>query len=169
MTSWIWDAFHRETPNQLVLFRRVVEAGVPLVDGALEIAARGSFRLWVDGDLVAHHDLQSSSPGAESVRCDLTAVLAARRARTTTLVVGVHLLGVGTHHQPRCLGGLWVAGTLHGSDGSAHPVDSGPGWTTHVPASWRQGAPQMVWSAGFTEWTDRTLGPADLAAGAGDG
>jgi|GEM_PF-6053510 len=169
MTSWIWDAFHRETPNQLVLFRRVVEAGVPLVDGALEIAARGSFRLWVDGVLVAHHDLQSSSPGAEAVRCDLTAVLAARRARTTTLVVGVHHLGVGTHHQPRCLGGLWVAGTLHGSDGSAHPVDSGPGWTTHVPASWRQGAPQMVWSAGFTEWTDRTLGPAYLAAGAGAG
>jgi len=169
MTSWIWDAFHRETPNQLVLFRRVVDADAPIVDGTLEVAACGSFRVWVDGGLVAHHDLQSSSPGAESVRCDLGPVLAERRASTATIVIGVYLLGVGTHHQPRSLGGLWVEGELRAADGSAHRVDSGSTWSARVPASWRQSSPQMVWSAGFTEWSDLTVEPADLAAGGGDG
>jgi len=169
MTAWVWDAFHRETPNQLVLFRRVVEAGAPIVDGSLEIAARGSFRVWVDGILVAHHDVQSSEPGADAVRCDLGAVLGERRDRRATVVVGVYLLGVGTHHQPRALGGLWVEGALRTDDGAAHPVDSGSTWSTHVPASWRQNSQQMVWSAGFTEWSDRTLSPAGLVAGEGDG
>ncbi|MFC8731072.1 hypothetical protein ACFT5B_01260 [Luteimicrobium sp. NPDC057192] len=169
MTAWIWDAFHRETPNQLVLFRRVVEADAPLVDGALDVAARGPFRVWVDGVLVAHHDVQSSAPGADAVRCDLAAVLGARRERRATVVVGVYLLGVGTHHQPRALGGLWVEGTLRTADGAAHDVGTSSAWSTHVPASWRQNTPQMVWSAGFTEWSDRTLAPDGLTAGAGDG
>jgi hypothetical protein len=168
VTAWIWDAFHRETPNQLVLFRRVVEADAPLVAGTLAIAARGSFRVWMDGVLVAHHDVQSAAPGADAIRCDLTAVLRERRARTATVVVGVYLLGVGTHHQPRALGGLWVEGSLRTSDGAVHDVGTSPDWSTHVPASWRQNTPQMVWSAGFAEWSDLTLAPDGLTAGAGD-
>ncbi|MGC5165246.1 hypothetical protein [Luteimicrobium sp. DT211] len=169
MTAWVWDAFYRETPNQLVLLRRVVDADAAIVDGTLDVAARGSFRVWVDGRLVAHHDVQSSEPGAAVVRCDLGAVLGDGRASTATVVVGVYLLGVGTHHQPRALGGLWVEGALRSADGAVHDVSSGSAWSTHVPAAWRQNTPQMVWSAGFTEWSDLTLAPDGLTAGAGDG
>jgi hypothetical protein len=169
VSTWIWDAFHRETPNQLVLFRRVVTSARPIVGGTLEVAARGSFRVWVDGALVTHQDVQSATPGAESVRVDLTAVGGEHPSSMCTIVVGVYLLGVGTHHQPRSLGGLWVEGAVLDADGTEHRVDSGSSWSTLTPAGWRQNTRQMVWSTGFTEWSDRTLDPAELAAGRGDG
>ena len=167
MTAWIWDAFHRETPNQLLEFRRVVEADDPIVDGSVHVAARGSFRVWVDGVLVAHHDVQSTTPGADAVRCDLGIALAGRR--TATVVVHVYLLGVGTHHQPRSVGGLWLEGALRTADGAVHRLDSGSTWSSRVPASWRQTSPQMVWSAGYTEWSDLTLEQGRLGTGSGEG
>ena len=101
--AWIWDAFHRETPNQLMLFRREAELAAPAIDGALEIAARGSFRVWANGTMVAHHDLHSAAPGVESLRVDLAPGLAGATTSRLEVVVGVYLLGIGTHHQPRAL------------------------------------------------------------------
>lgn len=160
---WIWDAFHRETPNQLMLFRRTVELAAPAVDGALEVAARGSFRVWVNGTMVAHHDLHSAAPGAESLRVDLAPCLAGATTSRFEVVVGVYLLGIGTHHQPRALGGLFVTGSVREVSGTVHRLDSSTAWTTCVPSFWRQNTPQMVWSAGFTEWWDHTTLAGDSA------
>jgi hypothetical protein len=33
VSAWIWDAFHRETPNQLLLFRRVLRSASPIDSG----------------------------------------------------------------------------------------------------------------------------------------
>ncbi len=155
MSTWIWDAFHRQTPNQLLLLRRIVTCDDALVAGELHVAARGSFRVWVDGAFVAHHDVQSSSPGDDAVRVDLAPALTGRRQ--VEVVVGVHLLGIATHHEPRALGGLWAEGRLTDASGATHPIDTDTVWQTAVPPGWRQGTQQAAWSTGFTEWSDRTL------------
>lgn len=159
MSRWIWDAFHRETPNQLLLLRRTVTADAPLVSGSIRVAARGSFRVWVDGRFVTHQDVQSSAPGADAVTVDLSGAL--RDGVSATLVIGVHLLGIGTHHQPHAVGGLLVEGTMVDATGEEHPIATDRRWETSVPAGWRQDAPQTVWSAGFAEWSDRTRDDAD--------
>lgn len=153
--AWIWDAFHRETPNQLLRFRRVLGLERPAVSGTIAVAARGAFRVAVDGVLVAHHDVQSSVPGAESVDVDLTPALAGRSGRVV-ITIGVLLLGIGTHHQARALGGLFVTGSVRDADGREYALDSSAGWESTTPPPWRQAAPQSVWSAGHTEWSDRT-------------
>jgi hypothetical protein len=159
MSRWIWDAFHRETPNQLLLFRRTVTAAAPLVSGQIRVAARGPFRVWVDGRFVTHQDIQSSTPGADAVTVDLSDTLG--DGPSATLVIGVHLLGIGTHHQPHAVGGLHMSGALLDRSGGSHAVDTDGRWETAVPSSWRQDTPQMVWSGGFTEWSDRTLDDED--------
>jgi hypothetical protein len=166
--EWIWDAFHRETPNQLMLLRRVVQLERPVSDAAVRVAARGSFRVWVNGSAIGHHDLQSPVPGAESIPIDLAAALPAGTTRIE-LIIGVHSLAVGTHHQPRALGGLHVTGAARDADGGVVPFDSGAEWETHAPGFWRQSSPQMVWSAGYTEWWDRTASPSDVPGASAQG
>jgi hypothetical protein len=158
VSRWIWDAFHRETPNQLLLLRRVVTADTALVSGTIRLAARGSFRVWVDDRFITHQDLQSSTPGADAVTIDLSEALSG--GTSATLVVGVHLLGIGTHHQQHAVGGLLVDGDLLDAAGSRHTLVTDRRWETSVPTAWRQDAPQTVWSAGFTEWSDRTIDDA---------
>jgi hypothetical protein len=151
VSNWIWDAFHRETANQLLLFRRVVHGDGPIVGGSIDVAARGSFRVWVDGGFVAHHDLQDSAPGASAIHVPLPS-----GGSTMTVTIGVHLLGVGTHHVQRALGGLHVTGSVVDAAGATHVLDSDSAWEVAVPPGWQQNTQQMVWSTGFREHVDRT-------------
>ena len=158
MSAWIWDAFHRETPNQLMLFRRTVHSDSPIQSGWIDIATFGSFRVWVDDEIVVHHDMQQVNAVPEAVRVDLSEMLAGRTS--ARIVIGVYALGIGTHHQRRSLGCLWTKGTAHTSGDEDLSFDSSSEWEVRVPSLWRQNTPQMVWSAGYTEWSDRTLDTA---------
>ncbi|MGV8847627.1 alpha-L-rhamnosidase-related protein [Tessaracoccus sp.] len=153
---------HLETPNQLLLFRRTIHLSEPIKDAVMWVSAHGSFRVWANGHMLAHHDLQGATPGSQAIRIDLSPALQDATCEMR-IVIAVHLLAIGTHHQPRSLGGLFVAGCLLDGAGSSARLDSSPQWESCTPDFWKQNTSQMAWSTGYTEWWDHTSASGDVA------